>query len=148
MSITIRYSKDKDDAQWLLNQAFMKVFSNLGKFDTQKQFKPWLRRIIINTVLSANEKVKDKHISIDDIEYSNEEEEDIISKLNYQQIIDQIQQLTPSYRSVLNLYIVEGFKHHEIAEKLGISEGASKSNLFKAKQMLKKRLKNKLDIER
>lgn len=148
MSIAIRYSKDKEDAKWLLNQSFMKVFTNLEQFDDKKEFRPWLRRIIINTVLSANKRFYLEDQMTEGVDQSDEEEVDVISKLSYEEIIGEIQNLTPAYKMVLNLHLIDGYKHHEIAEKLGITEGTSKSNLFKAKEMLKKRLKEKLGIER
>ena len=115
---------------------------------SEKDFKPWFRRIVINTVLTANKKFHLEQQGIEGVDYADEDETDIISELSYEQIIKEIQQLTPAYKTVLNLYLIDGFKHHEIAEKLGITVGSSKSNLFKAKEMLKKRLKDNLGIER
>lgn len=148
MSVTIRYAKNKEDAQWLLNQAFMKVFTHLNQFKTGAEFRPWFRRIVINTVLSANKKFHLEDSNLEGIDQSDEDDVDIISELTYDEILKEIQSLTPAYRTVLNLYLIDGYKHHEIAEKMGISEGTSKSNLFKAKEMLKKRLKENLGIER
>ena len=148
VSIAIRYAKDKDDAIWLLNQAFMKVFENLKSFDLNQLFRPWFRRILINTILGYNKKYyRFEHEDVDQIK-NIDSDDDIIGDLSYEQILTQVQLLTPAYKIVLTLYLVDGYKHSEIAEELGISEGASKSNLFKAKEMLKTLLKNNLGIER
>jgi len=147
MSISSRYAKDRDEAAWILNQAFMKFFQNLKQFDFSKPCKPWLRKIIINTAITHNKAYYKNEFVVDDQVMNVRSESDVESNLMYQSIIEQIRELTPMYRMVLNLYIVEGYKHNEIAEMLNISVGTSKSNLFKARAMLKEKLKNNLGIE-
>lgn len=147
MSISSRYAKDRDEAAWILNQAFMKFFQNLKKFDTSKPCKPWLRKIIINTAITHNKKYYKNEFVVEEEMMNVKSESDTESNMMYQSIMEQIRQLTPMYRMVVNLYIIEGYKHNEIAEMLSISVGTSKSNLFKAKAVLRKKLKNNLGIE-
>jgi RNA polymerase sigma-70 factor (ECF subfamily) len=138
MSICIRYSGNRDEAVEILNEAFMKVFQNLGKFNIGRPFKPWFRRITINTAINFLKKKapESAEISIGHGEHLSRGEE-ILSGISYDEIVDMIQQLPPSYRTVFNLYVIEGYKHDEIASMLGISTGTSKSNLSKAKQQLR-----------
>jgi len=143
MSVSIRYAGDRDEAVEILNDAFMKVFLNLKKFDFNKPFRPWFRRILINCAINnykANlnrpgEDTLDDHLH-------DAEQADVLSSINYREIIDMIQQLSPAYRTVFNLYVIEGYKHEEIAEMLNISVGTSKSNLAKAKAKLRIILKD------
>lgn len=115
----------------------MKIFKNLKKFDLNKSFKPWLRTILINTCIN-NFRKKQLHFNTGLEEVENQAmTEDILSNISYQEILDMIRKLSPAYRAVFNLHVIEGYKHEEIADMLGISVGASKSNLFKAKKHLK-----------
>lgn len=146
MSITLRYADSRDQAAAILNDAFMKVFTNIKKYDPDRPFKPWLRQIIVNTAINHYHKHNDAQ-KMDDLEAAEEEmsrQETIISGISYDEIIEMVQQLSPAYRTVFNLHVIEGFKHKEIAEMLGISEGTSKSNLSKAKQNLKSILQKNL----
>lgn len=138
MSITLRYADSRDEAAAILNDAFMKVFTNIRQYDTDRPFKPWFRRILINTAINHFHKHKTEW-EREDMEHAKSEmarKEKIISGISYKEIIDLIQQLSPAYRTVFNLYVIEGFTHKEIADMLGIAEGTSKSNLFKAKKNL------------
>ena len=143
MSICIRYSDNRDEAAEILNEGFMKIFTNIQKYDFSMPFKPWLRRILINCSIN-NYKIKVKRQQEVSLENSTEkdDQEGILSGIAYHEIIDMIQKLSPAYRTVFNLYVIEGYKHEEIAEMLGISVGTSKSNLSKAKQNLREILKD------
>jgi len=146
MSITLRYADSRDQAAAILNDAFMKVFANIKKFDTERPFKPWLRRIIVNTAINHYHKHK-KIREWEDLEAAERElgrEETVTSGISYEEIIEMVQELTPAYRTVFNLYVIEGFKHREIAEILNISVGTSKSNLAKAKRNLQSILEKNL----
>ncbi len=146
MSITLRYADSRDQAAEVLNDAFMKVFTNIYSYDTERPFKPWLRRIIVNTAIN--------HFHKNNTGWQREELENVTSELatketvtngiSYQEIIDLVQQLSPSYRTVFNLYVIEGFKHKEIADMLGITVGTSKSNLSKAKRNMQSLLEKNL----
>ncbi len=150
MSISYRYSKDKEEAEWLLNEAFFKIFKNIDSFDVTKDFKPWFKVVLINTILNWNKKINIEytHLDFSDVDESTiDNNVNILEGLNYEEIVKEIQTLSPAYKLILNLYLIEGYKHNEIAEKLGISEGTSKSNLHKAKAILKSKLKEKFGIE-
>lgn len=137
MSVALRYAADKDTAQSLVHEAFLKVFTQLEKYDTNLSFKGWLRRIVVNTAIDHFRRER-KHLYAVDIHEIEEasEAEDAVAALSAAEIRAYIAQLPPMYRTVFNLYVVEGYKHHEIAEKLDISEGTSKSNLAKARKKL------------
>ena len=142
MSICIRYVNTRDEAVEMLNDAFIKVFDNLSKFDLKKEFKPWLRTIIINTAINyyhKNQKLNfNEHLHEDIQEITPD---DPISQISYKELIGFVQELPTQYRTVFNLFVIEGYKHEEIAKMLKITVGTSKSNLARAK----KNLKNKLD---
>ena len=138
MSITLRYANSRDEAAEILNDAFMKVFSNIKKFDRNRSFKPWFRRIVINTAINQYHKTK-KHRQLEELDLSKNgvhKEEQVVSGISYDEIIEMVQELSPAYRTVFNLYVIEGFKHREIADMLDIAVGTSKSNLAKAKRNL------------
>ena len=141
LSICLRYADDRDEAVELLNESFMKIFKNLKKFDLDKPFKPWLRTIIINTCIKNFRKKKLDFTTELDESKDHSGAEEILSGISYQEILDMIRMLSPAYRAVFNLYVIEGYKHEEIAEMLNISVGTSKSNLSKAKGNLRVILK-------
>lgn len=138
MSLTLRYANSREQAAEILNDAFMKVFTNIDTYNPSRPFKPWLRQIIVNTAINHYHKHhKDRQlIDIATAEDEVSTEEEILSGISYEEIIEMVQQLSPAYRTVFNLYVIEGFKHQEIADMLDISVGTSKSNLFKAKKNL------------
>ena len=139
MSICLRYADNRDEASVILNDGFMKIFSSMKQFDLTRPLKPWLRKIMVNTSIN-HYKEKQRSIQAEEIEQGERESEteNIISGSSYQEIIGMLHKLSPAYRTVFNLYVIEGYKHEEIAKMLGITVGASKSNLFKAKDQLKK----------
>lgn len=138
LSITIRYTKNRDDAVEVMNDSFMKVFKNIKKFNTKLSFSAWLRRILINesinNVKRKNTLFKEEQIS-EGLEYGDQE--NITQDIGYQEVVEMIQQLPPQYQTVFNLHVMEGFSHREISNMLNIKVGTSKSNLFKAKEKLK-----------
>ncbi len=117
----------------------MKIFGNLKKFDLSKPFRPWLRKIMINTAINRYHQKK-RQVATEAIEGALHEadSEKILSGISYQEVIALLQKLSPAYRTVFNLYVIEGYTHEEIGSMLKISTGTSKSNLFKAKEQLKK----------
>lgn len=148
MSIAIRYAESEDEAIQILNDSFMKVFGNIKKFDSGQPFKPWFRVIVINTSINhvrRQEKFK-KEVRM---EAANniQAREDILSRISYQDLINMVQSLTTAYRAVFNLYVIEGFTHEEIAKSLGISVGASKSNLSKARAKLQELVMQNLNTK-
>jgi RNA polymerase sigma factor (sigma-70 family) len=139
MAICLRYTGNRYEAAEVMNQGFMKVFTNLNKYDSKVPFKGWLGRIMINTSINyyhSNLKMAymedlDKAEGVSHFEMPD-------SKLRYDDLLAMVQTLPPAYRAVFNLYVIEGYTHQEIGKLLVISEGSSKSNLFKAKEKLKK----------
>lgn len=142
LTICLHYAKTTEEAKEILNDGFVKVFTHIKRFDynPKQPFKSWLRRILINAAIDHYRQQK-KHYYHADIEDIPQEldlhDAGIVSRLSYDEIMILVQKLTPAYRTVFNLHVVEGYKHTEIAQKLGISVGASKSNLAKAKKKLR-----------
>lgn len=141
MNVCYRYSKNTDDAQDLLQDGFVKVFSHLKSYDFKGSFEGWIRKIIVNTAIDFYRKNKNIYFVDDEdgfiLETSKVESADsIYSNFGVDEIMNSIQQLSPVYKIVFNMYVVDGFSHKDIAEQLNISEGTSKSNLLKAKQNL------------
>lgn len=149
LAVCLRYTQDRDSAQEVLQEGFIKVFENIKGYDNKGSFEGWVRRIMANCSIDAIRKVrKDTQLSdnVNDFKYipEDEDEEDWdITTLKAEIAMEAIQQLSPAYRAVFNLYVLEEYTHKEIAEKLGISEGTSKSNLAKAKMNLQHYLKQK-----
>lgn len=149
LAVCLRYIQDRDSAQEVLQEGFIKVFDNIKGYDSKGSFEGWVRRIMANCAIDAIRKVrKDTRFSDDanDFKYipeDDEMEEWDITALKAEAAMEAIQQLSPAYRTVFNLYVLEEYTHREIAEKLGISEGTSKSNLAKAKMNLQNFLKQK-----
>ena len=146
MSICHRYTSHEEDATEILNDGFLKVFIEIYRFkpaytDTINSFKGWIRKIMIYTAIDHFRKnVKHRMTTELNETYMHlpDGDEDALSKISHEEIINAIKFLTPGYRTVLNLFIIEGFSHDEIAKELGISVGTSKSNLAKARKQLQK----------
>jgi RNA polymerase sigma factor (sigma-70 family) len=141
MGICLRYSRSREEATEILNDGFVKIFSKLDKYSPGLSFKGWLRKVMINSAIDYFRR-NEKHYHSLDISHIQHESssENVFDTLGEQEIIAAIQLLPPSYRMVFNLYVIEGFKHEEIANKLNISVGTTKSNLAIARNKLKKML--------
>jgi len=139
MSICLRYADNRDEAAEILNDGFMKIFRGLDKFDFDRPFRPWLRKILVNLSINRYHQ-RQRQIETEEItEFNSESDgEKILSGISYQEVIGMLHKLPPLYRAVFNLHVIEGYSHEEIAKMLNISPGTSKSNLFKAKEHLKK----------
>jgi RNA polymerase sigma-70 factor (ECF subfamily) len=146
MAVCDRYTSNEEDAVEILNDGFLKVFKEVHHYtpayaDVVSSFKGWLRKIMVYTAIDHFRKFN-KHRFVMDLDrvviQVPSHAEDAIDKLSYDEIISGIQELSPGYRTVLNLFIIDGLSHDEIAEQLGISAGTSKSNLSKARRQLQK----------
>lgn len=148
MSISIRYIKDQQLAEHAVNDSYMKVFKNITKFDFNRPFKPWFRQILVNTSIDHLNK-KNKLKMNTEISAANQipDREDILSSISYKELITLVHSLSDAYRTIFNMYVIDGFKHEEIANKLGISIGTSKSNLSKARTNLKAMIAEHLSIK-
>ena len=141
-AVCLRYSNNSDDAQDLLQEGFIKVYRNLHRFRAEGSFEGWVRRVFVNSSIEHFRKKSIKLASVSEKEEANIEDADIsaLDTLAEKDIIKLIQELSPGYRTVFNLYVVEGYSHKEISEQLGISEGTSKSQLARARGILQKKV--------
>ena len=148
MGICLRFARSREEASEIQNDGFLKVMRSLDKYTPGLSFKGWLRRIMTNAAIDHFRR-NEKHYDHVDISYLRSEPMagDIYSELSEEAILKAIQELPPSYRIVFNLYCLEGYKHGEIAQKLNISEGTSKSNLNAARIKLKKLLSREFDFK-
>ena len=156
LAICDRYTNNQDDALEILNDGYLKIFKEIHRYqpsyaDVIGSFKGWLRKIMVYTAIDHFRKQR-KHEMVGELDtaiiHLPAETADACDKISYDEIIRFIQHLSPAYRTVLNLFIVEGFSHEDIAEQLGISVGTSKSNLSKARKQLQKILfdQNKIQM--
>ena len=155
MAVCDRYTNNQDDAIEILNDGFLKVFKEIYRYkpaytDVVSSFKGWLRKIMVYTAIDHFRK-NHKHQFTTDLDNGvvqvASHAEDALDRISYEEIIRSIQDLTPGYRTVFNLFIIEGFTHEEISDKLGISIGTSKSNLAKARRQLQKILYRQNQIQ-
>ena len=145
-SICLRYSSDTDTAQDLLQDGFMKVFASIDSFQARGSFEGWIKRVFINLALENLRKKKSIIQTSDDVQNipdvvddSTEEEE--MYKISENELLKMIQDLPRGYSTVFNLYAIEDYSHKEIAEMLGISEGTSRSQYVRARQILQEKVK-------
>lgn len=127
----------------------MKIFKYLKSFDTSKPFQPWFRRIMVNSSIDhfKKEGKYQQQVGLEDA-LAHEIAGDQLDLISYQEILELVRELPPAYRAVFNLYAIEGYKHEEIADLLGISVGTSKSNYFKAKRKLQERLNVFFEVDK
>ncbi|MGY6560623.1 MAG: RNA polymerase sigma factor [Luteibaculaceae bacterium] len=153
MKICLRYAGDRDQAKDIFQDSFIKVFNSIETLSNPSVFDSWIRRIFVNTALDYLRKEK-REVLLQDKFFSEVGAEKIHIQLQTpkfevegleesEQVLNAIQELTPAYRATLNLYIFENLTHKEIAEKMGITVGSSKSNLAKARARLQELLKKK-----
>ncbi|MBW4891393.1 sigma-70 family RNA polymerase sigma factor [Mucilaginibacter sp. HMF5004] len=141
MGICLRYAGNRYEASEIMNTGFFKAMTNMHKYDPAKPFKAWLGRIMMNTSIDyyrANLKVAYTE-ELDQADHIGECET-VSSKLGYDELLKLVQKLPEAYRTVFNLFAIDGYTHEEIGEMLGINPGTSKSNLHKARQKLQKML--------
>lgn len=155
MSLCERYASGHEDALEILNDGFLKIFKEIARFkpayeDINASFNGWLRKIMIYTAIDHFRKNK-KHLVIGHLDPSTVQVssgyESAIDKLSHDEILKAIQQLSPAYQMVFNLFVIEGMSHEEISEKLNIAVGTSKSNLFKARLRLQELLTRQQQFE-
>ena len=147
--VCLRYTGNADDAQDVLQDAFVKVFRKLDSFRSEGSFEGWIRRIFVNTAIEHFRR-KNYLQPVTEREESQIESKTIsaLDGLSEKDILKLVQQLSPGYRTVFNLYVVEGFSHKEIASMLEITEGTSKSQLSRAKVILQDMIKQHTGLAR
>ncbi|MFC2090112.1 RNA polymerase sigma factor [Bacteroidota bacterium] len=137
-----QYASSPEDAQDILQDGFVKVFKKIDQVKDTKAFPGWIRRVMINTALERyRSQVRMQNLDEEPAVWKEQVTDDILDELSAEAIIELIQQLSPKYKVVFNLYAIEGYSHKEISEKLNISEGTSKSNLSRARAILQERVK-------
>jgi len=142
-ALCLKYSKNKEEAEDNLQDGFIQIYDKISQFKNKGSFEGWMKRIVINTAL---QKYRDKNVLnvvydfVDEEEVMVEVEEEDIS-LDY--LLKLIQELPNQYRLVFNLYVLDGYSHKEISKELKISEGTSKSNLSRARAILKEKIESR-----
>ena len=146
LSVCLSYANNREDARELLNDGFLKIFKNLKDLQNPETIMPWIRRIMVNTGIDYYRKNKQKplDISLETVAYSleeiNQNDAQIFAKISAEEIIKVLQTIPLTYRIVFGLYVLEGYSHAEIAEKLNIVESTSRAHLTEANKRLRKAL--------
>jgi len=148
MGVCIRYAKNREEAEEVLLEGFLRVFTYIQKYNGSGSLEGWIRKIMVNCALLRYRNKSRLHpvIQLNTGWPGTSVESDIYSKLDAKELLLLVQALPTGYRLVFNLYVFEGFKHREIAEALGISEGTSKSNLSDARSILQKAITGKKSL--
>lgn len=141
MAICRRYAADLTEAEDMLQEAFIKIFTNIGQYRFDGALEGWVRRIVVNTALEV---LRKRLIRFTDIDRETEElaspDTDVIAALSVGDLLKLICELPDGYRVVFNLYVIEGYDHNEIADLLGINPATSRSQLLKAKRVLREQI--------
>ena len=141
LGVCLKYCSCKSTAEDLFQEAFIVIFTKIGQFKNKGSFEGWAKRITINTILQHFRNKKNYELILEDkLEEKEEDVEIDETNLNLNYLLNIIQELPDQYRLVFNLYVLDGYSHAEISELLHISVGTSKSNLSRAKQLLKKKI--------
>ena len=147
-TVCMRYAAESNSAQDLLQEGFVKIFKNIDKFRGEGSFEGWIRRIFVNTCLEFVRKKANMYVVQDTetvkVEYHDE---NALQKLMKEDLMEMIQSLSTGYRTIFNLYVIEGYSHKEIAELLNVTEGTSKSQLARARYLLQKKVERVMGIK-
>ena len=147
--VCLRYAGNVEEAEDILQEGFIKVYRKMSSFRGEGSFEGWIRRIFVNTAIEHFRRktylqpITEKEENTVESKYLS-----VLDKLAEKDIINLVQQLSPGYRTVFNMYVVEGYTHKQIAELLGISEGTSKSQLSRAKQILQDLVHKHIDKQK
>lgn len=142
LSICMRYVNDQLEARTILNEGFYKVFKNIKTYNQKFDFKPWFKTIMVNCTLDylrKNEKIRKQAPLEKDFDISIDAE--AISNMTFDEMLKTVSLLPDAYKTVFNLYVIDGYKHEEISKMLNIGVGTSKSNLSRAKEKLRSMIK-------
>lgn len=147
LGICLRYSRDKSEAEDILLEGFMQIYSKIGSFNGTGSFEGWMKKVMIHTAIDYFRKNRKEnfHENIDDYQEVTSTEIDVFNNLSAKEILGYIQAMPQGYRITFNLFAIEGYSHKEIAEKFNISESTSKSQVRKARMWLMKKLDNNFD---
>ncbi|MFK7983123.1 MAG: RNA polymerase sigma factor [Saprospiraceae bacterium] len=145
MGVCLRYARNEHDALDILQEGFIKVFRNITKYQPGTTLAAWIRRIMVNTAIDYYRKnIRRRTEDLDTAYELKSMDADAISQCSEKEILEAVQQLTPAYRVVFNLYVIEGYSHREIAELMEITESTSRSNLVKSRMKLRAIINKKL----
>jgi RNA polymerase sigma factor (sigma-70 family) len=149
MIVCLRYSKNSEEAEEILQDGFIRVFKFISQFKNEGSFEGWIRKIMVNCALQKLRSQINLRpvISLNSTLHDEVYEETILANISGKEMMQMVQALSPAYRMVFNLYHFEGYKHREIAGLLGVEEGTSKSNLAQAKRILQNAIKKNSGIE-
>jgi len=139
MSICIRYTRDGNEAMEIVNDSYMKVLEGLSDYDSSRPFKPWFGKVLVNTAIDNYRKnlKHNEHLSINSITESEEQEPEIEAELSVNDILKLYRYLPGQYKITFNLFELEGYSHEEIGRMMGVTASTSRSNLARAKKMLR-----------
>lgn len=148
MIVCLRYSKNLEEAEEILQDGFIRVFKFISQFKNEGPFEGWIRKIMVNCALQKlrNQIKLRPLVSLNTETHDVAYEDSIIETISAKEMMKLVQALSPAYRLVFNLYYFDGYKHREIAELLGVEEGTSKSNLAQAKRILRNAVEKKFTI--
>lgn len=146
-ALCLRFSKDRADAEDTLQDGFIKIFTSIGQYTGKGSFERWMKRIMINTAMEKFRKNPPLQIVEELPEIEDNEDIDEEVSIPEEVLADFVNQLPERYKMVFNLYVIEEMSHKDIAALLGINEGTSKSNLARAREILKRKVKEYLDHE-
>ena len=138
--VCLRYSKTTGEAEDILQEGFVKVFNGLKEFRQESKLETWITRIMVNTALNVHRRKLYLYPMVDVAEINLPDAELSLSGINFQQLLEMIQTLPHGCQIVFNLFAIEGFSHKEIADRLGISEGTSKSQFARARSLMQAKL--------
>ena len=143
MGVCLRYADGRDEAEDILQNGFIKVFENIESFKGSGSLEGWIRKIMVNTALNnyRQNKANRLKVDLDAVEYMLPGDNHVSSAIDAKELMKTIQQLPTGFRTVFNLFAIEGYSHKEIADQLNISEGTSKSQYSRARTYLQKALK-------
>lgn len=148
--VCLRYSYNEEDAKDLLQEGFIKIFKNLKQYKHSGSFEGWMRKIVVNTALERFRK-STRSLAIENEDYMDTlqmDYEHVLEELGYKDLMRMVQELSEQYRIVFNLYVIEGYTHKEISQKLNINEGTSKSNLSRARELLKEKVRRQYKVNK
>lgn len=142
MVVCLRYCKARQEAEDVLQEAFIKVFENIASYRGEASIEYWIKRIVVNTALNAQRSKLYLYPMVDISDINTQTDQDVsLSGFHYKDLLNMIQELPTGCQVIFNLYAIEGYKHHEIATMLNISEGTSKSQYSRAKSLLQEMLR-------
>ena len=147
MALTYRFARDKSEAEDILQEGFLRVFEKLNLYSGEGSLEAWMRRVMINTALKYKQKYVSRHkySEIENLQIYDQTPT-VLDDLSKEEILELIHNLPPGYKTVFNLYVIEGYSHKEIANLLDIGESTSRSQLVKARALLKEQLLNLIKL--